>query len=146
MPEQEDGKRRQERGACQQDARADGRDAGYQAQNGGGQHPSARERRFRIFELHDAILQRRRAARCSEQHIQNDAAVRRLVIMNSPRLRMLPGERDPGNLTQGPSDSFGGPQTAVASLQGPSTMDTVTTAERKKEGGGAASQRHISSR
>lgn len=57
-------------------------------------------------------------------------------------MRMIPGERDRGALTQGPSSAFGGTADGALPIpEGPSTMDAVTTAERQKEGGGASSQR-----
>lgn len=57
-------------------------------------------------------------------------------------MRLIPGERDRGALTQGSASAFGGAADGARPLpEGASTMDAVTTAERQKEGGGASSQR-----
>jgi hypothetical protein len=50
---------------------------------------------------------------------------------------LIPGAREPGVLT-----TFGRPPANVRMPDGPSTMDTATTAERQREGGGAPSRRH----
>ena len=49
---------------------------------------------------------------------------------------LIPGAREPGMLS-----TFGTPDANLRILDGPGTMDAVTTAERQREGGGAPNQR-----
>lgn len=55
--------------------------------------------------------------------------------MNFP-VAIVPGAREPGMLT-----TFGNSWTEPTIPDGPSTMDAVTIDERRREGGGAPSQR-----
>lgn len=64
------------------------------------------------------------------------------IARDRQAMELIPGERDGGILTHGPSSSFGGPAAGRPPIpEEPSTMDAVMIAERQKEGGGAASQR-----
>ena len=55
---------------------------------------------------------------------------------------MIPGARERGALTVGPTSAFGGTAEGAALVpEGPSTLDEATLAERQREGGGAGSQR-----
>lgn len=56
--------------------------------------------------------------------------------------KLIPGAYERSTLTYRQSGSMGGPAFGSADLSiGPSSMDAATIAERKKEGGGALSQR-----
>ena len=54
---------------------------------------------------------------------------------------MIPGAREPGMLT-----TFAAPADAPANPGGRSTMDAGTSAERRREGGGAPRQRRAARR
>jgi hypothetical protein len=68
VPEQQNREWRHKGNARQDEPGTDGCDAAHHPEDDGGQNPRSGEHSFRMFELHDVIVQSAAAWRCSEMN------------------------------------------------------------------------------